>query len=231
MEKSAIKKEGIENYNKLTKTIVPQIKVRAEDLAAAIFYGLKHGLEFPLVCGTIYSRALAKWLILVSRAGHNDKQGQLNIQKAVRLLRTEVLKISERQWTERLKTFTFFGVGFSEAKFSVCKGPEHEYACGLWQLFHTLTVDSTDNNALYVLRGIRGYVDNFFSCEECREHFMSKDLPEVSETRQRAILWLWQAHNTVNKRIAPDWGYGPLDLQYPSIESCSDCRHVHQKNE
>lgn len=55
------------------------------------------------------------------------------------------------------------------------------------------------------MQGLRAFIENFFRCEECRSHFLEQlNQPEaaVLQTRDDAVVWLWQAHNRVNARIA-----------------------------
>ncbi len=99
-----------------------------------------------------------------------------------------------------------------------CRGSETRYGgypCGLWTLFHTLTVGQAatktrdESQAREVLLAMSGYVRHFFGCRDCARHFalMADDqgekrnaaiLAEVRSDRD-AVLWLWKAHNRVNK--------------------------------
>ncbi|KAG5897427.1 hypothetical protein JTB14_032117 [Gonioctena quinquepunctata] len=98
------------------------------------------------------------------------------------------------------------------------------YPCGLWRLFHYLTVNvadyeqnENDTNPNAVLQVIHGYVKNFFSCEDCSNHFV-----EMAERRglnnvtsfDGSIIWLWKAHNEVNKRLSGDETEDP---EYPKV--------------
>lgn len=42
------------------------------------------------------------------------------------------------------------------------------------------------------------------------------------------VLWLWRAHNVVNKRLSGDKSEDPkfLKQQFPPISICSNCRHI-----
>ena len=96
------------------------------------------------------------------------------------------------------------------------------YTCGLWSLFHILTIAAAEKSAprsflgqsggeitpqLALLR-VRGFVANFFGCEECSEHFLRTfDACSLGRCSLRerdgegAALWLWQAHNGVTRHI------------------------------
>lgn len=45
-------------------------------------------------------------------------------------------------------------------------------SCGLWLLFHSLSVRVSDSESTEAFLAIRGFVDHFFKCQECREHFL-----------------------------------------------------------
>ena len=119
------------------------------------------------------------------------------------------------------------------------------YPCGLWTLLHTMTIHcfplvhySKQNvvrpqyrpwsiDSVQALQITRDYVVNFFTCEHCREHFtkMSMDLEASVNDDVSAILWLWRAHNSVNKRLANDLSTDPVHpkLQFPDRQLCRGC--------
>ena len=72
------------------------------------------------------------------------------------------------------------------------------------------------------------FIQNFFSCEHCREHFtdMSRTLAAGCILYDGdAVLWLWEAHNTVNRRLKNDISSDPLypKLPFPSQKRCPYC--------
>lgn len=101
------------------------------------------------------------------------------------------------------------------------------YTCGLWQLFHIITVSTIEWNIkarqedfispTHVASAIRNFVEHFFACDECRTNFLkmydeckyglcnhlyvtvSKN--DGEESWEWLPLWLWQAHNDVNIRL------------------------------
>lgn len=107
------------------------------------------------------------------------------------------------------------------------------YPCGLWQLFHFLTVKSAENlkvnDTLEVLSTMHGFIKNFFSCTACSKRFQqmaeSTGLFQV-KTKDEAILWLWRAHNTINAELAGDATEDPVvpKIQFPSADHCPDCQ-------
>ncbi|KAG4080123.1 hypothetical protein HA402_008194 [Bradysia odoriphaga] len=107
------------------------------------------------------------------------------------------------------------------------------YSCGLWKLFHHLTVRASnateDNDPLEVLTTIVDYVKHFFGCTECAMHFqemaVARDMWNVS-TGDDAVLWLWKAHNIVSDRISGDTTDDPefRKIKFPSFTACPQCR-------
>lgn len=116
-----------------------------------------------------------------------------------------------------------------------CKGSEPKYrgyTCGLWTLFHTLTVNAAQlpgNVGPKVLRAMHGYIKHFFGCTNCSQHFQDmaarNRIFDVKEN-DKAILWLWISHNEVNLRLAGDVTEDPEHpkIQFPSVTQCPECR-------
>ena len=121
------------------------------------------------------------------------------------------------------------------------------FTCGLWTLFHlmvsnipthahigqhphpqdTLAPSPTTKTVL----GIVQFIDSFFQCKECRDHFMKEygtraylDQYQATESNKGAVEWLWRAHNGVNARLRT---LEPLDskwmLPFPQCHQCPLC--------
>lgn len=97
------------------------------------------------------------------------------------------------------------------------------YTCGLWELFHIMTIGVVEHNratefsifpVAEVADTLHNYISEFFACDVCRRHFLeeydacahdrctrlgSSDT-DVQEWKQLS-LWLWEAHNSVNVRL------------------------------
>lgn len=127
-------------------------------------------------------------------------------------------------------------VYMSQLEYIGCKGSQSKYrgyTCGLWTLFHTLTVNAAQkpgtDTGLKVLRVMHGYVKHFFGCTTCSEHFQAmaarNRLFDVKEN-DKAVLWLWISHNEVNLRLAGDVTEDPEHpkIQFPSVTKCPECR-------
>ncbi|XP_053178387.1 sulfhydryl oxidase 1 [Scomber japonicus] len=122
-----------------------------------------------------------------------------------------------------------------------CQGSKphlRRYPCGVWTLFHLLTVQAKNaggSDAKEVLSAMRGYVHHFFGCRPCAEHFENmaqESLAEVT-TLSTAVLWLWSRHNRVNNRLAGDLSEDPNfpKIQWPSPEICPACHTVKDNGE
>uniref|UniRef100_A0A674JY39 Sulfhydryl oxidase n=1 Tax=Terrapene triunguis TaxID=2587831 RepID=A0A674JY39_9SAUR len=117
-----------------------------------------------------------------------------------------------------------------------CQGSEPHfrgYPCSLWTLFHLLTVQATRHrrlDPLEVLGAMRGYVQSFFGCRECAQHFEGMAAESMDKVRSvdEAALWLWSRHNRVNARLAGTATEDPQfpKLQWPPPELCHPCHSV-----
>ena len=112
------------------------------------------------------------------------------------------------------------------------------YTCGLWTIFHTMTVNapSKSNSQVSVLQAIHGYVKYFFGCSDCSNHFQEmykKDDGKSINTKDGAVKWLWKAHNKVNLRIKGSLTEDPTHPkeQFPSSLSCPKCWKGNQFDE
>jgi len=145
------------------------------------------------------------------------------------------------------------------------------YTCGLWTLFHILTVAAADPISRRLaaaaeddgvardgrrlredgpvvrqrgleeagvsasptpgetLQRIRGFVENFFGCEECSKHFVAtydscqfgRCALEATDG-QGSALWLWQVHNNVTARVAGERGRA-VPHPWPNLAFCEKC--------
>lgn len=127
-----------------------------------------------------------------------------------------------------------------------CKGSTDSYRgypCGLWTMFHMLTVNFAleRNKAIVtqtllrdpaaVLQAMHGYIGTFFGCADCAGHFVEmagKNKIFDVRSKDKAVLWLWRAHNQVNARLSGDNTEDPehKKIQYPAAEHCPACRYV-----
>ncbi|KAG3121127.1 hypothetical protein PI124_g677 [Phytophthora idaei] len=98
------------------------------------------------------------------------------------------------------------------------------FTCGLWTLFHSLTVNGVGQlMPSEIMIAIRLVVKHFFGCEECKHHFLKanpesviKKLALRDEDGPHAVtFWIWTMHNTVNKVLGK--------ARWPTNLSCPNC--------
>lgn len=171
------------------------------------------------------SEALKNWFILLSKT--------LPINWEIHKLLDAVLKdfnyISKHEayLIAALDQYPPLTKGWSN---SCSRGvPDEGFTCGLWELFHAMTVGLVDyNNMVHEKRRIstekaahslRDFIENFFQCLECRANFL-KAYDSCSHNRCRRLstdvdglardkisswaqlpLWLFETHNGVNVRL------------------------------
>ncbi|XP_050725044.1 sulfhydryl oxidase 2-like isoform X3 [Eriocheir sinensis] len=119
-----------------------------------------------------------------------------------------------------------------------CAGSESKYRgypCGLWTTFHVLTVNAVLQdgskkfyNPLKTIKAIHGYVKHFFGCSYCSQHFQAmyaEDAESSIRAADDSIMWLWQGHNKVNKRLKGDASEDPHHpkQQFPPPVYCPSC--------
>eukprot|EP01018_Ginkgo_biloba_P027215 Gb_28602 [translate_table: standard] len=115
-----------------------------------------------------------------------------------------------------------------------CRGSKNDtrgFSCGLWLLFHSLSVRIENEEAMATFTTICDFVRNFFICEECRQHFykMCSSVKEPINTRYDFVLWLWRAHNEVNERLIKEEAVlGTGDPKFPKMmwppkQLCGSC--------
>ena len=64
---------------------------------------------------------------------------------------------------------------------------------------------SEDRSSYNVLTTMKGYIANFFTCQDCKEHFalMAVEIDQMKDkTNMASVLWLWNAHNRVKYLIS-----------------------------
>lgn len=117
-----------------------------------------------------------------------------------------------------------------------CKGSEDRfggYPCGLWTLWHTLTVSQaykSTGDPKMVMTAMKQYVQEFFGCRNCAEHFAQKIengslIERDINSYDDAILLLWKVHNQANLLLHNDPSEDPLfpKKQFPTKRFCPEC--------
>ncbi|XP_061459870.1 sulfhydryl oxidase 2 isoform X2 [Rhineura floridana] len=122
-----------------------------------------------------------------------------------------------------------------------CQGSRPErrgYPCSFWELFHTLTVQAAvrpkallntgfEDNPRAVLQIMQKYVQEFFGCRACAQHFeeMARESLDSVKSLDEAVVWLWKKHNVVNARLAGGLNEDPKfpKAQWPTPDVCPAC--------
>lgn len=62
-----------------------------------------------------------------------------------------------------------------------------------------------------VLQAMRSYVQSFFGCRDCANHFEQMAAASMHQVKSpsNAVLWLWTSHNRVNARLSGKEGSLP----------------------
>ena len=226
-------KEKLKLKNKQVGDVVFQL-----DIEKAVLYSLKHEIpSYKLISGDAFP-ALKNYLTVLVKYLPISQDGH----KVLVSLRNAVFKYSSEIAGERFAEFLNRFDGSSESVFASgewmgCKGsrPQYRgYPCGLWTLFHTLTVNALMDNphleSLEVLNAMLGYITYFFGCQDCSKHFQemaARSMHTDVKNPKDSVIWLWKAHNEANKRLAGDASEDPdhPKVQFPTQLSCPSCRN------
>ncbi|KAK9819339.1 hypothetical protein WJX74_007870 [Apatococcus lobatus] len=127
-----------------------------------------------------------------------------------------------------------------EPEWFMCRGSKagsRGYTCGLWLLLHSLAarVEPASNGGAVWMAAIKGFVGRFFQCSDCAQHFMemaSEPAAAHVKSRKQAILWMWSAHNRVNRRLEDEDAKGQASdpafpkVQWPPADLCPSCHKL-----
>ncbi|MGK3752950.1 MAG: thiol-disulfide isomerase/thioredoxin [Bacillariaceae sp.] len=201
------------------------------DASLSFIVGLETGLSMGLEDLTS-KEALRSWLNLLSVS----LPPEWGIHKLIDYLRNNFEYATKNRDTLRriIKKYPFARKGWS-ASCQNKKKNTNGFSCGLWKLLHLVTIgvaeqrggqnliDSgmmTPETEVFSPSGaadtIRNYIDKFFTCRPCREHFV-KMYDDCSNGRcdrltnhvgskkpadwKELSLWLWEVHNEVSVRL------------------------------
>ncbi|KAH8284336.1 hypothetical protein KR018_003168 [Drosophila ironensis] len=220
----------------LNKVLMPPHKIYRVDIEQAIDKLLHIEIPKAAEMSEEQLNALRKILHILDKFHPLNAHGKRLISN----LRAQVEatdKMSGAKFAELVKE--------SEANLKVFKGRRYvgcissrpflrQFTCSMWVLFHYLTVQSAkgSNDILpgHVLKAVHAFAKYFFGCTDCSNHFQAmarrRKIDEVQD-KDEEILWLWDAHNEVNKRVAGDSTEDPKfpKIQFPSRTDCPTCRN------
>ncbi|KAL0372688.1 UNVERIFIED_CONTAM: Sulfhydryl oxidase 2 [Sesamum calycinum] len=133
-----------------------------------------------------------------------------------------------------LRNYQICGKDVPRGYWMFCRGSKNEtrgFSCGLWVLLHSLSVRVDDGESHMAFTTICDFIHNFFVCEECRQHFyeMCSSVSDPFKKARDFVLWLWDAHNKVNKRLMKEEASAETgDPKFPKIiwpprQLCPSC--------
>lgn len=118
-----------------------------------------------------------------------------------------------------------------------CRGSKKEfrgYPCAFWLVFHTLTVSEYKSmkrrnvTSHEVLPLMKLYVNTFFTCKSCSQHFdqLTSNLTSKLIYQNSSVLLLWQVHNLVNQNTSGSASEDPYfpKVPYPPMDVCPKCQ-------
>lgn len=211
------------------------------DLELALRYSLEHEIPLNQIINDNKMDALKEYLRIVALY-LPIKLGNSSYLSTIRDAIEDKTMIDGEEFRALIKSteIKLAPVYTKKQQWINCKGSDPKYRgypCGLWTLFHTLTVnyaiadeeDTPVDEPKKILTAMHGYIKNFFGCSDCTEHFLrmadENKLFDI-ETTDEAVLWLWRAHNQVNRRLAGDITEDPEypKIQYPEKKHCPKCK-------
>lgn len=212
------------------------------DLEATLRYSLDHEIVSRSVISDEALEALKCYLELLVECFPSSLRGKKFIKLIYENIQNNTTLSGAQLGTFINKYELFLNPFVTKHDWIGCEGSNamyRRYPCGLWTLFHTLTVQaSTKNlntfNGAQVLESIAGYVKHFFGCTDCSEHFiqMTTSIKSNVSSLDDAVLWLWSAHNQVNQRLAGDVTEDPMHpkVLFPLKVHCETCRQDDEWN-
>ncbi|KZV50034.1 sulfhydryl oxidase 2 [Dorcoceras hygrometricum] len=132
-----------------------------------------------------------------------------------------------------LENYQICGNDVPRGYWMFCRGSNNEtrgFSCGLWVLLHSLSVRVDDGGSHVAFSTICDFIQSFFVCQECRQHFYDMcsrqvlsciTISLVTHPFKKArdfALWLWDAHNKVNDRLMKEEAkVNTGDPEFPKI--------------
>jgi thiol-disulfide isomerase/thioredoxin len=141
------------------------------------------------------------------------------------------VNVSRDYWTGLLNLTRSFNPSQPITGFQTCA----TFSCALWRLLHLLSLGPVNGKHAAIrpvdaMLGIRTVADLFFSCADCRSHFLDgydacwfgrcsvNDVEQISW--EHTGLWLWRFHNAVTSRV------NSTNITWPSIHLCGNCYDI-----
>ena len=238
------------------------------DSTLSLTVALESGLSMGITDITSKS-AMKAWLNLLSVS----LPPEWNIHKLIHHLKNdfEYATQSKQNFKEVLQHYPLARKGWSAScQNEVLKS--EGFSCGFWKLLHVITLGIVEQRGgqnlidsgmvapttivfspALAADTIRNYIDEFFTCKPCREHFLAtyddcnnnqrcerlssdKKIENPSDWKELS-LWLWEFHNDVSvrlvrERITSTYTKGvqntptakdEIAVIFPTIKNCIMC--------
>ncbi|CBZ28722.1 conserved hypothetical protein [Leishmania mexicana MHOM/GT/2001/U1103] len=227
-----------------TANFVEETTFHVADVANAFFETLFHEVALRGLESTAQRRALFRFLRLVQQRlpglGADVLLYSMTLNRRVDGAQGSVDDFASFSVGDWQKLVLSAGIPYQgtprHLSWRTCKGSSWRYRgfpCGMWLLYHSLTVntarvdageltegvaDKSDTEVLFI---ILDYARHFFACDACLTHFL-RFQPGDKDT----VLQLWRFHNEVNRRLATFGEEGdPLVPKrfFPTVEQCPAC--------
>eukprot|EP00123_Amoebidium_parasiticum_P003523 comp14826_c0_seq1/m.11294 comp14826_c0_seq1/g.11294 ORF comp14826_c0_seq1/g.11294 comp14826_c0_seq1/m.11294 type:complete len:590 (-) comp14826_c0_seq1:504-2273(-) len=223
--------------------------VHLTDLVIVIYRILRR--EVPSLHAEIKGASFQVLSRFIGALAHNfpidpARQSLLELHKLISARQEKGDSLTDKEWHSMIDGWALQGVnlrsraiGVTEEPWITCKGSAPQlrgYTCGLWLLMHTLAANCAEDDTVWcggsLMIILRDFIQEFFSCEECRKHFaaaLEKDAKDIDKwTKEQTVMWLWKAHNIVNNRLvsAPSTAPAVPKVQFPPAAACAPCRDV-----
>ncbi|XP_077986131.1 sulfhydryl oxidase 2-like [Glandiceps talaboti] len=234
-----------DNSNKkTTQFTVTYLPVYMQDLESTLHYSFRHEIPLHDVIEGDRLEALKKFVDVLAKFFPGRPQIMSYLEELnywvedngdYKITSDDWLEFVNERYDPEKAPDTYLP---TRLKWVGCKGSSkiyRGYPCGLWTLFHTLTVRAATTKKYYtleekleVLPAMRGYIIQFFGCRECADNFdkMAATISASVKTPDEAVLWLWRSHNKANNRLHGDASEDPQHpkVQFPPKQLCPSCQ-------
>ncbi|CAG0880581.1 unnamed protein product [Cyprideis torosa] len=218
-------------------------KVYFVDLEKALSYLLRHEVASKKQIAGVRLAALVEFVSVVRDHLPLRAQVQNFLESLLRFLKNPHQKsIQGKEWKDLVESLGSRGFDHflpDYESYRACRGSTPQlrgYPCGLWMIFHSITVnaalksDAIDDEPLRPLRAIHGYIKYFFGCEFCATHYdimVADDMESSVKVPRDSALWMWRSHNRVNERVKGHDSEDPAHpkIIYPPANLCPACYH------
>jgi len=203
------------------------------DLEKTVVFALQNEVAFKTQLDGHDRRALIEFIRILTKYFPKQSEILKKIEHIRKWLEENEDIIDTQELSDFIEPLTST---FQSRDWIGCKGSQSKfggYTCGLWMLWHQLSVaqyDTAEGDPRDVLNAMKNYVQHFFNCRECANHFMTmikngSSIENEVKSYKDAVLFLWSKHNEVNMRLQGDETDDPFypKKMYPTAEFCPEC--------